>query len=143
MMRSINTGSRLRIALIVFFIYLLAEISLLIWVGRHFGALNTFLLLLISAVLGIWTVMKQGLSILRHIRDDLSMHIIPGRPLLDGLCLILGGLLLVIPGLISDAVGLLLLIPSLRGFMRKRIARWFQNKISRGDFTFISFRKRI
>lgn len=126
-----------------FLIYVLAEISLLIWVGRQFGVLNTLLLLLISAILGIWTVRKQGFSILQKIRDDLSERRIPGNPLLDGLCLILGGFLLVIPGFISDAAGLLLLIPRLRVYMRKKFIIWIQNRISRGNDTFIFFRKRI
>ncbi|TGA99264.1 FxsA family protein [Sporolactobacillus shoreae] len=126
-----------------FLIYVLAEISLLIWVGRQFGVLNTLLLLLISAILGIWTVRKQGFSILQKIRDDLSERRIPGNPLLDGLCLILGGFLFVIPGFISDAAGLLLLIPRLRVCMRKKFIIWIQNRISQGNDTFIFFRKRI
>jgi Protein affecting phage T7 exclusion by the F plasmid len=135
------TGSGFKYIPVIILIYLIAEISLLIWIGRHFGLLNTFLLLIVSAVLGFWMVMKQGLSILREIRNELSEHRIPGQSLLDGLCLILGGILLVVPGFISDAAGLLLLIPAIRRILQQWLIKWFQDWFRRGIHTFYYFRR--
>lgn len=131
----------MRKILIVLFLYVLAEISLLIYVGGRIGALNMVLLLLVSMFFGVWMVKKQGLSILQEIRFDLSRRVVPGAALLDGLCLLVGGFLLVAPGLISDAAGLMLLIPSLRSRVNGWFRAWIKDRISRGTFTFISFRR--
>lgn len=136
-----QAGAGFKYVPFILLIYLIAEISLLIWVGRHFGILNTFLLLFVSAVLGLWMVMRQGLSILREIRNELSEHRVPGRPLLDGLCLIIGGILLAIPGFISDAAGLLLVIPAIRRILQQWLVSWLQERFRRGIHTFYYFRR--
>lgn len=130
-----------RKALIVILLYVLAEAGVLVYVGRTIGPLNTVLLLLAGAFFGIWTVGKQGLSVLKSIRDDLYQRKLPGESLLEGACLIFGGFLLVVPGFISDVAGLLFLIPSFRRSMRRRVERWLHDRINRGDFLLFSFRK--
>lgn len=133
----------LRKTAIAFLLYVLAEVSLTIWVGRRFGGLNTFLLFTVTAVVGLWTVRRQGFYILSEIKADLDRGALPGAALIDGLCVLAGGLLLVLPGLISDAAGLLLLVPAVRKRLRNRIINWLHDRLNRGGFSFISFRKRI
>ncbi|GGL42098.1 FxsA family protein [Sporolactobacillus putidus] len=132
----------MRKALIVILLYVLAEVSVLVYVGRTLGVLNTFLLLFAGAFFGVWIVKRQGLSIFKRIRADLDQRKIPGDSLMDGACLLIGGFLFVVPGFISDLAGLLFLVPSLRFSIKRRIVRWLQEWIRRGGFWFVSLRRK-
>ncbi|WP_010630423.1 FxsA family protein [Sporolactobacillus vineae] len=137
------SGIRIRFKYIplILLVYLIAEISLLIWVGRRFGALNTILLLAVCAVIGLWLVMKQGVSLFKAIWRELSEHRLPGLPLLDGFVRIIGGILIAIPGFISDAAGLLLLVPAVRRGLLRRLNGWLRNQFKGGIWYFDDFRR--
>jgi UPF0716 protein FxsA len=92
----------------------LVELYVLVKAGAVIGALNTVLWELASAALGIWAVRAQGQGAMRTVRAELAQGRIPQNPFLDGLLIFLGGILLILPGLLSDALGLLLLIPPVR-----------------------------
>jgi UPF0716 protein FxsA len=128
--------------LITLLLYALVEVCALIYVGGLIGGLNLILILLLSVLFGIWMVRRQGFVILQKINDDLSQRRVPAESLLDGACLLLGGLLLCSPGLISDLAGLLLLIPKLRILLILRLKRWIRERIDKGGITFISFGRR-
>jgi UPF0716 protein FxsA len=100
--------------LALFILYILAEIFLLIRVGNEIGAFNLLLCLFASAVLGLWAIRANGREILARVQEDVAA----GRPLhgslMDGILLFCGGVLLIVPGFLSDALGLLLLIAPLR-----------------------------
>lgn len=128
--------------LILILLYVFAELSVLVYFGRVLGVLYTFLLLLAGAFLGIWTVKRQGLSVVRRIRNDLDQRKIPGEPLIDGACILIGAFLFLLPGFISDLAGLLFLVPSFRFLIKKRISRWLKKRIDRGGFWFASLGRR-
>ncbi|SFG43481.1 FxsA family protein [Sporolactobacillus nakayamae] len=128
--------------LITLLLYAFAEVCALIYVGSLIGGLNLILILLLSVIFGIWMVRRQGFIILQKINDDLSQRRVPAESLLDGACLLIGGLLLCSPGLISDSAGLLLLIPKLRVLLILRLKRWIRERIDKGGITFISFGRR-
>ncbi|WP_353948123.1 FxsA family protein [Sporolactobacillus sp. Y61] len=132
----------LRKGLIILLLLVLAEVSLLIYIGRLIGPLSTFLLLIISALFGLWTVKRQGLSILQEIRFDLNNRVMPGAALLDGLCLVFGGFLLAVPGFLTDIAGLLILIPRVRSRAVGWISAWIKDRISRGSLTFFTSYRR-
>lgn len=104
-----------RFVLALLFIVLpLAEIYVLVQVGSAIGAIATVALVVFSAVLGSLLVRHQGLRTLQQIRASLDRGEPPAIPMLEGGLLVIGGILLLIPGFITDVVGGLLLIAPLR-----------------------------
>ncbi len=102
----------------------LVEIYVMIQVGQWIGALNTIGLLLLVSIGGVFLVKHQGVGVYRRVRAALDAGRVPGPELLDGALLLVAGLLLVIPGFVTDFFGLLLLLPParalVRGFLRRR-----------------------
>ncbi len=100
----------------------LIELYVLIRVGASIGALSTILLCVLTAVLGGVIIRYQGLQLLWQARAQLAAGMPPMATTLHGAMLALAGLLLFVPGFVSDALGFLLLVPAVR---RAIIARWF------------------
>ncbi len=99
---------------LVFVAFPLIEIAVLIKVGEVIGFWPTMLLLVAAALLGSVVIREQGLSVVARAFDAMREGRLPLEPMLDSYVVIMAGLLLIIPGLISDAIGSLLLIPPLR-----------------------------
>ena len=102
----------------------LLEIAGFIWVGGAIGAGPTLALIVLAAVAGVWLIRRQGLSTLRAAATDARS----GAPLqgaFDGLCLALAGVLLFIPGFLSDLLALPLLLPPVRRAMLRRLGGGF------------------
>lgn len=101
----------------------LAEIYVMIKVGGLIGAIPTIALIVFTAVLGSLLMRYQGLSTLARVRSCMERGEAPAGPLLEGLVLLIGGLLLLLPGFITDVIGLLALIPPLRRWGVRRFLR--------------------
>lgn len=112
----------------------LAELWILIEIGKVIGSVPTILLVLGTALLGAMLLRSQGFHILREIRRELAQGLLPGEKLFDGLCVLIGGLLLVVPGLITDLGGFLLLIPYTRDLFKTLLRRYLRRAVDRGDF---------
>ena len=96
------------------------EIALLIKVGEMIGFWLTLLIVLVSAGFGSYVIYEQGFQVMGRALDAMNRGKRPIAPVIDGVFILLGGLLLIMPGFISDAMGLVLLVPALR----HRIAVW-------------------
>jgi UPF0716 protein FxsA len=101
----------------------LVEITVMIQVGQWLGVVNTIGLLLLVSVVGAFLVKHEGLGVLRRIQQQRLAGQVPAAPVFDGALILLAGLLLLIPGFVTDAVGLVLLIPPVRAGAR-RFVRW-------------------
>jgi UPF0716 protein FxsA len=101
----------------------LVEITVMIQVGQWLGVVNTIGLLLLVSVVGALLVKHQGIGVLRRIQQQRLAGQVPAAPVFDGALILLAGLLLLVPGFVTDAVGLLLLIPPVRAGVR-RFVRW-------------------
>lgn len=99
---------------VLFLLFPALELYLLVKLGGVIGALNTLAWVVASALIGIWAVRAQGQSALLKARAEMEAGRVPQTPFLDGLLLFLGGILLILPGFMTDAAGLLLLIPPVR-----------------------------
>ena len=99
------------------------EISVFVQVGQWIGFLNTVGLLLVVSLLGVWLVKRQGLGVMARIRDQRSAGRIPTTEAFDGALILVAGVLLVIPGFVTDAFGLLLLFPPIRAVVRRFVSR--------------------
>lgn len=119
--------------LLLFIVVPVLEIYLLIKVGSFIGAWQTLLLLLFSAVLGIALIRVQGFLTWRRASASLARGQLPAMELLEGVFVLLGGVLLLVPGFATDAVGLLCLIPPLRRLgVRWLLSRLALRPVNRG-----------
>ena len=97
-----------------------AEIYLLLQVGGIIGALPTIFLVVFTAALGAWLLRRQGFATFRRFQENLAQGVIPAYEMIEGPIILLGGLLLLTPGFITDVLGFACLIPPLR----KKIAQY-------------------
>ena len=97
----------------------LLEIFVLVKVGSFLGAFATILLVIVSALVGSALVRSQGLQLLTQLQQRVAAGEIPGQQLVEGMMLIITGVLLVTPGFVTDFCGLLLLQPTIRAKMAK------------------------
>lgn len=110
--------------LILFILIPLAEVYVFLNVSEEIGILKTLLLCVVTAIIGGTLVKIQGLETLVKARQRLMSGDIPLDSLFDGICLIIAGGLLLIPGFVTDAMGFSLLIPPFRKFLRRYLSRY-------------------
>lgn len=104
----------MRLPLVLFLLAPLIEIASLIWVGQFIGILATLGLILLSGVLGIVLLRSQGLAILKRLQSETSQGLDPGRELVHGALIVVAAILLIVPGLVSDVLGILMFLPPVR-----------------------------
>ena len=92
----------------------LLEIAGFVLVGRQIGVLATVALVIASAIAGSILLRWQGFGVLTRIRRDVEAGRDPGRQLAHGVMILIAGILLIIPGFITDIIGLLLFLPPVR-----------------------------
>ena len=99
---------------ILFLVVPFVEIYLLVEIGARIGAPWTILLVVLTAIVGAWLVRVQGLATWRRFQASLARNELPATALIEGLCLLVAGALLLTPGFFTDAAGFACLIPPLR-----------------------------
>ena len=110
----------------------LIEIYLFIKIGAQIGALNTILLILITAVVGIWYAKFEGFNTLRSGMSQLVKNELPLYEIVSGAAIAFAALLLILPGFATDIVGILLIFPITRKLILKRYSKnYSQNKNKR------------
>jgi len=97
----------------------LLEIFVLVKVGGFLGAWPTILLVIITALIGSALVRSQGLQLVQKLQQRMASGEMPGQQLIEGMMLIITGILLVTPGFVTDLCGLLLLQPTIRAGIAK------------------------
>lgn len=124
---------RLLAVLALLFIALpVAELALLLRVGSLVGLWPTLGLVLLTGMAGAALARSQGFRVLAAIQSELGQGRLPGAALLDGACVLAGGVLLLTPGFLTDAVGFLLLLPPTRGLLATALRRGFERGVARG-----------
>jgi UPF0716 protein FxsA len=119
--------------ILVFTIVPLAELYILIKIGSYIGGFNTILLVLMTTVLGALLARLQGLRTLRQIQLSLSQGQIPAEELIDGVLILFGGILLVMPGVLTDLFALVLLLPFTRTYFKRWLRRRFDRMMASGN----------
>lgn len=110
--------------IILFIVVPIAELYVIIQVGELIGVLPTLILLLADALLGSWLLKHQGRNAWRRFNEALAARRFPGREVVDGALVIVGGTLLLTPGFISDVFGVFLLLPPTRAIARRLLKRF-------------------
>jgi UPF0716 protein FxsA len=109
--------------ILLFIVVPIAELYVIIQVGQAIGALPTIGLLVLDSLLGSWLLRSQGRTAWSRFQLALAAGRPPARETIDGALVILGGALMLAPGFITDALGVLLLLPSTRAIVRRGLAR--------------------
>ena len=119
--------------ILLFIVVPIAELYVIIKVGEVIGVLPTLILLLADAILGSMLLRHQGRGAWRRFNEALAAGRFPGREVVDGALIIVGGTLLLTPGFLTDIVGLFLLVPPTRAIARRVLRRF-----TIGRFTVVS-----
>lgn len=106
----------------------LIEIYLLIKVGAAIGVLHTALVVVGTGVVGALLARREGLSVLRSMKEKFREGQLPAEELIDGVILLLSGAFLLTPGIVTDFIGLIGLIPFFRKGIRGYGRRWFKKE---------------
>jgi UPF0716 protein FxsA len=108
--------------LLLFTIVPLIELYLLIKIGGILGVVPTIAIVIGTGVLGAWLARWQGLAVLRRISDEMAAGRLPTDALIDGLLILVAAAVLLTPGLLTDTLGFVLLVPASRALVRKVVA---------------------
>ncbi|MBL4985307.1 FxsA family protein [Bacillus safensis] len=123
--------------LLLLILFPAVEISLFLISSKIIGILPTMLLIVLTSALGAYFARKQGIEAFQKVQRDLQYGKMPGGAIVDGFCILMGGLLLLIPGFLSDLIGALLLIPVTRKGIKPLFERWLRNMSNRNRYTII------
>ena len=109
------------------------ELYLLIQLGSYLGAATTIWLVIVTGIVGATLAKREGLSVIQKIQEDTRNGIPPAQGLTEGLLVLLGGVLLITPGVLTDIVGLLSIFPLSRRLLAPLLARKLQARIQGMD----------
>ena len=98
------------------------EIYLFIKIGSQIGALNTISLIFITAIIGLYYAKYEGLNTLRSAIKQIILNDIPIYEIISGAALALAALLMILPGFLTDIIGLLIIFPWTRKILLKKIS---------------------
>lgn len=123
---------------ILFTLVPVIELAILIEVGSKIGTFNTIMLIITTGIIGALLTQSQGLTVIRKIQEEINFGRPPANELFDGLFILVGGVLLITPGLVTDIIGFIFLLPASRYLIKQWLIRKVQSNISRGETNFIS-----
>ena len=101
-----------------------AEMSTFIYIGSEIGGLLTLLGVFVTAIFGIALLKRQGISVLSQIQTDLARGRAPVTSIANSISMVVGGALMLTPGYVTDAIGLLLFLPGIRTLAGVYLLQW-------------------
>ncbi|WP_213423516.1 FxsA family protein [Bhargavaea massiliensis] len=122
---------------LLFIVVPTTELAVLLYAGSHIGMFETILLILLTAAAGSYLAKREGLRAWQEIRKQAAEGYPPGNAALDGLFILAGGLMLLFPGFITDAIGLFLLMPAVRKKLKPFLYRQIRKKMKNGSMVII------
>ncbi len=126
----------MRKILLIFIIYSILEFFTFSIIGQKIGIFNTIILLVLMGIIGALIAKRQGLAAMKRASEEMQNGLPPGDSILDGICILFGSVLLILPGFLSDFISLVFLIPLTRKLVKPImlyfLAKWF----ARGNVTY-------
>jgi len=119
------------------------EIAGFVWIGGKLGVFLTLIWVVGAMLAGLALLRHTGLQAVGRLRAALAEGREPGHSIIDAACFAAAAILLIIPGFVSDALGLVLLLPATRHWLLRRTAAHFETRVYRstgtihGDFTVV------
>jgi UPF0716 protein FxsA len=111
---------------LIFIVVPLLELYVIIQVGQEIGALNTIGILILISVVGAYLSKREGMGVIARVRRQAEAGQVPTNELIDGFLILVGAIFLLVPGFISDAIGILMLFPPTRAIFRGFLKRRFR-----------------
>ncbi|WP_024697727.1 FxsA family protein [Pseudomonas avellanae] len=121
----------MRVFLLLFLLFPVLELFLLVRVGMSIGFLWTFLLVVATSMLGLFVMRVAGFATALRARESLARGELPAQEMLEGLMVAVGGGLLLLPGFISDILGVICLLPITRRLLINKVRRRAENQAMR------------
>ena len=118
--------------LLLFIAVPVVELLLLIEIGQRVGTLATIGLIMGTGIVGASLARQQGISTLARLRKDLDDGRLPAEPIVDGVLILVAAAVLITPGVLTDLVGFLCLVPACRRLLRRYLKRRFERAVREG-----------
>ena len=116
---------------LIFIIIPIIEISIFITVGSNIGILNTIVIILLTALVGIFLVRRKGLSLLFSARQNMYDGVMPTNEIRGGIFLLISGLLLITPGFFTDCIGFAVFLKPVQDFISQKAKNYFVSRTRR------------
>ena len=117
----------------------IVELAVMVQVAGMIGVLPTVGLVVASSLVGFWLMKAEGLGVLRRMQTQMAEGQMPAAEVVDGVLVLVGGLLMVLPGFITSVLGLLLLLPPVRALVRPLVLARVRRRVERGQAQFVAF----
>lgn len=117
----------LALLLVLPFVEIWAALAVASWIGGF----PTLLLLFAMSAAGVWVLRRQGANVWRRANAEMAAGRTPTGPLLDGVLVLVGGTLLVVPGFVTGVAGIILLLPPVRALLRPAMLAWMTRRAAR------------
>lgn len=104
----------------------------MIEIGQRIGTISTLALIFLTALLGSALARRQGLGVLRRMQSEMAEGRLPASSMVDGVLILLAGAVLITPGVLTDLVGFLVLIPVTRGLIKAYLWKRIERAVKRG-----------
>jgi UPF0716 protein FxsA len=119
----------------IFYLFLLLialpliEIAILVMIGMVTNVWVPISIVVVTGVVGTALSRREGWKVLERIREDARTGQMPGDALIDGFLVLVAGVLFVLPGVLSDVIGIVLLFPPTRSLVKRGVAAWFKRNV--------------
>jgi len=114
---------------LLFTVIPLIELTLLVKIGMSIGIFYTILLVFCTACVGAYMAKMEGLGVIARFQRNMATGVFPAEELIDGAMLLVAGALLITPGILTDVVGFLLVIPASRAIIKVWLKQYLKTKI--------------
>ena len=128
-----------RILALLFILIPALEIYILFKFGSAFGAFNTFLIVVVTGIVGAALAKSEGLIVINKIQTELGQNKLPAKDMIQGLIIFAGGILLLTPGFFTDIFGLTMILPGTRLMYIGLFKGLFEKGMKSGNVKFYSF----
>ena len=116
--------------MVLFLVVPILELALLMILADYTDWKFALALVILTGVSGAWLVRHQGWRALRRIQSEIQTGHLPADALIDGLLVLIAGILLLTPGILTDLAAIGLLIPFTRAIAKQRLRMWFQSRFT-------------
>ena len=113
------------------------EICVVLLSGKLIGAFPTLVLIVVTGILGVYLAKTRGFKAFQQLKIAIERGQAPGDAIIDGVLTFIGSIMLVLPGFISDIIGILLVTPIARKLFKPIIYYWLRKKIKKGQIILI------
>jgi UPF0716 protein FxsA len=117
----------------------LIELYILMKLGAAFGVITTLALVVGTGILGAYLAKREGVRVLFKIQEETRSGRLPAREMIDGFLVLVSGILLITPGLLTDIAGFVLLFPFTRNIFVSYILSKIKQNMEKGTFSNVQY----